>query len=244
MHLCDDLLARRVFDSVAGMKRAGDADALSANVEGMFGDLGLPHFAIARFFAADRSPGVSVLSGRFHQAWSQRYMRSAYVRHSVIARELLRSRLPYSWEEVMLSREVDEAQRRIRNEASEIGLADGLFTPVRWFDGSYAAVVLAGPERPLDDAFVRTAAEILSGYYAAEGRRLANEATATAQFLTPRQRECLAWVRQGKSSSAIGEILGLSAQTVNEHLEDACRRLGVRTRVQAAVEASLAGMID
>lgn len=62
--------------------------------------------------------------------------------------------------------------------------------------------------------------------------------------LSPRQRECLTWVRHGKSSSMISEILGLSVQTIDEHVAEACRKLGVRTRVQAAVEAVLAGIID
>ena len=60
--------------------------------------------------------------------------------------------------------------------------------------------------------------------------------------LTRRQRECLAWVEQGKSSSDIGTILGLSAETVNEHVGEACRRLGVRTRIQAVVSARALGL--
>jgi DNA-binding CsgD family transcriptional regulator len=42
----------------------------------------------------------------------------------------------------------------------------------------------------------------------------------------------------------IGDILGLSVRTVDEHLAEACRKLGVRTRVQAAVQATLRGLID
>ena len=60
--------------------------------------------------------------------------------------------------------------------------------------------------------------------------------------LTRRQRECLAWVEQGKSSTDIGAILGLSPETVNEHVGEACRRLGVRTRVQAVVAARARGL--
>jgi LuxR family quorum-sensing system transcriptional regulator CciR len=143
----------------------------------------------------------------------------------------------------MQRRRVDEAQKRIRNEAGEVGLTDGLFTPVRWQDGSYAAVVLAGSRPDLDDRLKRTCASILSTYYASETMRL-TAASTTVPRLSGRQRECLAWVRQGKSSSVIAEILGLSIQTVDEHLAEACRKFGVRTRVQAAVEASLAGLID
>lgn len=63
-------------------------------------------------------------------------------------------------------------------------------------------------------------------------------------LLTSRQCECLCWVRQGKSSRAIGTIIGISAETVDEHIAQACRRLGVRTRVQAVIEACMAGLID
>jgi DNA-binding CsgD family transcriptional regulator len=238
----DEQLARRAFDCVAAMKLAVSVDDLSDAVAPMFEELGLPHFAISRFFRADRRPDVAVLAGQFHSGWSQRYTSANYVRHSVIAHELLRTRKPYSWEQVIRTREVDEAQRRIKQEARESGLGDGLFTPIRWLDGSHAAVVLGGQAPALDDALVRTSAEVLSAYYASETRRLLEPGKDCG--LTPRQRECLAWVRQGKSSSAIAEILGLSAETVNEHLAEACRRLGVRTRVQAAVEASLAGLID
>jgi len=55
--------------------------------------------------------------------------------------------------------------------------------------------------------------------------------------LTPRQVECLLWTEQGKSARDIGTILGISARTVEEHLAVACAELGVRTRVQAVVQA-------
>ncbi|MEN3950568.1 helix-turn-helix transcriptional regulator [Iodidimonas sp. SYSU 1G8] len=53
--------------------------------------------------------------------------------------------------------------------------------------------------------------------------------------LTRRQIECLEWVALGKSSSDIGSILGISPMTVDEHVKLACDRLGVRTRIQAAI---------
>jgi DNA-binding CsgD family transcriptional regulator len=63
-------------------------------------------------------------------------------------------------------------------------------------------------------------------------------------LLRPRHRECLYWASQGKSSVDIGRLLGLSPRTVDEHLRSACRRLGVRTRVQAVARAVALGLID
>lgn len=62
-------------------------------------------------------------------------------------------------------------------------------------------------------------------------------------FLTVRQIECLEWVQAGKSSSVIGQILGVSKHTVDEHLAEACRRLGVRTRIQAVAIACELGLL-
>jgi DNA-binding CsgD family transcriptional regulator len=185
-----------------------------------------------------------VIGGDFNPDWSQRYLARRYVSSSFIARELLLTSRAYSWDEVMRRRPIDAAQKRIRNEAGECGLRTGLFTPVTWHDGSFSAVVLAGTDCDLDDGLIRTTAEVLSAYYGSELRRLVPSAPTPAPKLSPRQRECLAWVRQGKSSGVIGDILSLSSETVEEHIAAACRKLGVRTRVQAAVEASMLGLID
>ena len=237
-------LARRAFDAVAAMKVAPDADVLSATAGRLFTDIGLPSYALTRFFGRDRQPDAAVIGGDFNREWSQRYLARQYVSASSIARELLLTSCSYSWDEVMRRRPVDAAQKRIRSEAGECGLRTGLFTPVAWHDGSFSAVVLAGTHCDLDDGLIRTSAEVLSAYYGAELRRLSPPTPARAVVLSPRQRECLAWVRQGKSSGVIAEILGLSTDTVEEHIAAACRKLGVRTRVQGAVEASLQGLID
>jgi DNA-binding NarL/FixJ family response regulator len=55
--------------------------------------------------------------------------------------------------------------------------------------------------------------------------------------LTPREAEVLLWVSYGKSNRMISEILGISHRTVNKHLEQVFRKLGVETRAAAAAVA-------
>jgi DNA-binding NarL/FixJ family response regulator len=67
----------------------------------------------------------------------------------------------------------------------------------------------------------------------------------TADFsLTVREREVLTWVARGKSSSDIGLLTGLSERTVNFHASNVMRKMGVATRVQAAIRCALLGLID
>ncbi len=59
----------------------------------------------------------------------------------------------------------------------------------------------------------------------------------TSIHLTPREKEVLAWVGRGKTSSEIGIILGLRERTVNFHCDQAMRRLDVMNRTQAVAKA-------
>lgn len=55
--------------------------------------------------------------------------------------------------------------------------------------------------------------------------------------LTRREAEVLAWVAEGKTAWEVSVILGLSARTVEKHLERIYAKLGVETRTAAAASA-------
>jgi len=55
--------------------------------------------------------------------------------------------------------------------------------------------------------------------------------------LTRREAEVLLWVSYGKSNRTISEILGISPRTVNKHLEQVFKKLGVETRAAATALA-------
>ena len=60
-----------------------------------------------------------------------------------------------------------------------------------------------------------------------------NSAPRLLERLTPRERECLRLVAQHLSSKEIARQLGLSQHTVDGHLHEARRKLGVPTRRDA-----------
>lgn len=59
--------------------------------------------------------------------------------------------------------------------------------------------------------------------------------------LTGRESEVLTWVAQGKTNPEIGMILGMSARTVQKHLEHVFEKLGVESRTGAILKAWQAG---
>jgi LuxR family quorum-sensing system transcriptional regulator CciR len=62
--------------------------------------------------------------------------------------------------------------------------------------------------------------------------------------LSPRQTACLTLAALGRTSPEIASVLGISRRTVDQHIGEACARLKVRTRVQAAATAVFLGLIS
>ncbi|MBU6259951.1 MAG: autoinducer binding domain-containing protein [Burkholderiales bacterium] len=61
--------------------------------------------------------------------------------------------------------------------------------------------------------------------------------------LTPREREVLQWTREGKSAWAVGQILSMSEHTVNFHLRNVMRKLGVSGKHMAMLRAMTLGLL-
>lgn len=61
--------------------------------------------------------------------------------------------------------------------------------------------------------------------------------------LTPRERDALAWVAEGKSDWEISVILGVSEATARWHVDNARRKLGAVNRAQAVARMAAAGLI-
>ncbi|WP_083812437.1 helix-turn-helix domain-containing protein [Pusillimonas sp. T7-7] len=61
--------------------------------------------------------------------------------------------------------------------------------------------------------------------------------------LTERELTCLRWAAIGKTSWEMGAILGLTERTVNFHIQNACRKLGVHSRQAAITSALMAGLL-
>jgi DNA-binding CsgD family transcriptional regulator len=82
--------------------------------------------------------------------------------------------------------------------------------------------------------------ELYRGWIMRQGE---SRASGPAARVTARESEILVWVAAGKSDWAIGQILQISGKTVNFHVENAKRKLGVGTRVQAVLMAMRSGLI-
>jgi DNA-binding response OmpR family regulator len=87
--------------------------------------------------------------------------------------------------------------------------------------------------------------DVLAALITARLARVARTAVWPKQVgLREREVQTLTWAARGKTFWEIGEILGLSKRTVEFHLENARRKLGVATRTQALIKAATGHLIQ
>jgi DNA-binding NarL/FixJ family response regulator len=80
--------------------------------------------------------------------------------------------------------------------------------------------------------------------FAARGSARAVAARRRLEALTEREREVVVGVAQGLSNAAIGRRLFMSEATVKAHVSSVLAKLGLSNRVQAAILAHDAGLLE
>ena len=62
--------------------------------------------------------------------------------------------------------------------------------------------------------------------------------------LSAQETECLRWCKEGKTNWEIGEIMSISEKTVEFHLSNTIKKLGVSNRITAVVKGIRLGLIS
>ena len=103
--------------------------------------------------------------------------------------------------------------------------------PIYVRDGLLVSFVLNRSRRDFSDR-ERALLDVLRPHLARLYRR-----TAALERLTAREGDVLNWIARGKSDAQIGAILGISARTVQKHLQNLYAKLGVENRTAAVIRA-------
>jgi LuxR family quorum sensing-dependent transcriptional regulator len=118
------------------------------------------------------------------------------------------------------------------------GMGKGLIVPLGQPANIPACVWLAGEDPDLGDDAKR-AIQLIALFTSSMAHVLSSppDDHPPGYKLTAREREALTWAAQGKSAWEIGEILNITKRTVDEHIQNATRKLGAVNRVQAVAVA-------
>lgn len=180
----------------------------------------------------------AALISNYPTGWTDRYLKERYERVDPVIVSVQIRQEPFEWGLGADNQKLDPAQVRLLEEASAFGIRCGLTIPIHDMCGPPAAVTFASDARrrafrksiTRNRRVLQFMAVILHAHIR---RKLYPDTTLMGLHFSPRERECLHWLAEGKSARDIGQILNISRRTVVFHVENAKRKLGVRTTYQA-----------
>ena len=211
---------------------------------------GFDHFFYAASFPSSLVKPFNLLISGFPDDWRDHYQARGYMRFDPALRHCVHSASPALWSDLAVAEGVDRRGRQVMREAADFGLVSGVSFPIRGAQG-VAGLLSVSTERPMklarnDIQHCQPYVMLLSVYLHEATCRLVTwgkQGYRPVQ-LTGRERECLLWSAEGKTSWEIAQILGISERTVVFHLQNVMQKLDVSSRQQAVARAISQGLIQ
>jgi DNA-binding CsgD family transcriptional regulator len=188
-------------------------------------------------------PAIAV---NFPLHWRERYFERRYYEIDPVVRRTPMLSKPFIWDQLVKGVQLHANERQVMEESKEAGLKHGVSVPL--FGPSARVSVLSFASR-FDDADPLQQLghlNVLAWQFHVAYSAIAQptEQKTDRIELSARERDCLRWTAEGKSSWDIGMILQISDNTVNFHIKKAMRKLDTTSRTVAVVKAIRLNLID
>jgi LuxR family quorum-sensing system transcriptional regulator CciR len=228
---------------------------LHALMQDITREMGFDHFALVhhvdlRSYGAFNGHLLTrefVALSDYPQAWTEQYVSNEVVNLDPVLAASQRTNVGFCWDQIGEIMNVSSAQRQVFERGRSLGISDGFTVPANVpgeYSGSCNFVLGSGRSLPRE----KLAMTQLVGSFAFQAARsmvlhmrsLPGQAPVP---LTDRQVECIVLVARGKTDWEIGKILGISEETVKQHIADARQRYDVTKRVQVVLRTLFDGHV-
>jgi DNA-binding CsgD family transcriptional regulator len=197
----------------------------------------------------------SVALGQLHrfvsnypEEWSTRYEREELQKCDPIVAVGRLKRETFAWRASDADICQSLEQRRVMEAAIAREIRCGITAPVHGPNGELSFLTFASKnaDRPLAETITEfgLAMQWLNLYAHTQMQEATpSDATAPNLSLTIRERECLFWTSQGKTSWETSKIIGRSEATVNYHLKNCISKLEASNKCHAVTKAITHGLL-
>lgn len=230
-----------ILSEMTRVRTTTDAQKWLAKARELYGVKSIAYFAVG----VRNKVSDPYLLVTYSQEWIIHYTEQRYLEIDPVIANGFGRLLPIDWSDFGKR----EGQvRTLFGEASEFGLGhQGLTIPVHGKGGDRALLTITSdlPKRGWDRqklAYMRDfqvlAVHLHNKVLELEGWPRIHSA------LSPRERECLQWIAEGKTAWECAIILGISQHTVRCYLESARYKLGASSNTHAVSLAHKAGLFS
>ncbi len=219
---------------------AQNADDLGNALADISTMMGFDYFALTHHVDIKREPQSAIRVTNYPVRWADYYDSHALGVSDPVHRASHVTSVGFSWSDLSSLIPLTPNDRRMLEQGKDWGIGDGFTIPANVPGEARGSCSFANPAgRPIDEDMLPLAQ--LVGAFAFEGARrmwsMRKTGADTAAVLTDRQRDCVFWVARGKSDWEIGQILGVTEETVTMHLKHARERYNVQKRTSLVIHA-------
>jgi len=234
---------REVFAVIDELGRLSSADEAADTIAQALVPFGAEAFLLAAITRPQQRLDEAVLVHRWPAEFLKLYSDARYIEVDPVARALRSATRPFECHEVYFDPKREPRAAEAVRSRLDFGFTKGFLVPIHGADGISAFASISGPKLDLSGGN-KLALHLIALYVFDRVRHLHALRANGKHPLTPREREVLTWVAQGKSAWEIGEILNIAKRTVDEHVRTACRKLDAVNRTQAVAIAMRDHAID
>lgn len=232
------------LESFAELCRTSSTEIIAESFQSNVAELGFRYWACCSHVDPLQPPSRAVMLHNYPAAWVKHFSEEKLHRIDPVLQHAERRATPFSWDEAFAAHPPTDAQKILLADAATLGLAHGYTIPIAppRIAGSLRASCSVVPDSgSIPRRHYLTVERMAIFMYAAVSGASAPARTIMSAKLTPRQKQILELVAQGKDDWAIGQLLSISERTAHWHVECIKRRFGVHTRTQAVLLAFKAG---
>jgi len=188
-------------------------------------------------------PAIAV---NYPASWCDRYFERRYYEIDPVVRRTPTLLRPFLWDQLAAQHQLQPAEQMVLDESREAGLKHGVSVPLFGPLGRVSVLSFASQFEEAEPLHRINHLNALAWQFHIAFTELARpEQDSQLKIdLSNRERDCLRWTAEGKSSWDIGMILNISENTVNFHIKNAMRKLGTTSRTVAVVKAIRLNLIE
>lgn len=210
-------------------------------------EMGFDYFALTHHVDIRKAPKPAIRLHNYPSEWVEYFDDHKLGPSDPVHRASHLTSIGFAWSQLPRMIQLTPRDHAILERAGGRGIGDGFTVPAHVpgeANGSCSFATTSG--RPVQEEHLPLA-QLVGAFAFEAARRLSRMreiAPQTLPRLTDRQRDCVVWAARGKSDWEISRILGVSHETVIQHLKQARERYGVGKRTLLAVHALFDGTIS
>jgi LuxR family quorum-sensing system transcriptional regulator CciR len=182
----------------------------------------------------------------FPSHWCDRYFERKYYEIDPVVRRTPTFSGPFAWDELGSRCQLQAGEQLVLDESREAGLRNGVSVPLFGPLGRVSVVSFASRHDDVEPALRMSRLNALAWqFHVAFGEMAPRPKQDCGQIeLSDRERDCLRWIAEGKSSWDVGMILKISDNTVNFHVKNVMKKLKTTNRTMAIIKAIRLNLIE